>query len=38
MTEPIPITELTFGVEFEVLLPPNNNGGRGRDAIDQRRH
>ncbi|HXU06226.1 MAG TPA: amidoligase family protein [Polyangia bacterium] len=33
MTEPIPITELTFGVEFEVILPRDNNGERGRDAI-----
>ena len=33
MTEPIPITELTFGVEFEVILPRDNNGAAGRDAI-----
>lgn len=33
MPEPIPINELTFGVELEVILPSTNNGEDGRDAI-----
>ena len=36
MTEPIPITELTFGVELEVIMPANSRGERGRDALAAR--
>ncbi|HXJ70662.1 MAG TPA: amidoligase family protein [Verrucomicrobiae bacterium] len=36
MTEPIPITELTFGVELEVIMPAESNGDRGRTALADR--
>jgi len=36
MTEPIPIDQLTFGVELEVIMPAESNGDRGRTALADR--
>jgi hypothetical protein len=36
MTEPIPIDQLTFGVELEVIMPDTSNGDRGRSALANR--
>lgn len=36
MTEPIPIDQLTFGVELEVIMPAASNGERGRNTLAER--
>ena len=33
MTEPIPINDLTFGIELECIMPQNNLGEEGRTAL-----
>jgi hypothetical protein len=36
MTEPIPIDQLTFGVELEVIMPAASRGDSGRSALAAR--